>query len=384
MNEASDFNSGTQEIISASELEKLISSNRPLNVKLGVDPTSSDLHLGHAVVLRKLRQFQEAGHQAYLVIGDFTAGIGDPAGVNKTRPVLTEAEIRAHMQTYLDQASKVLDLEKTHIVYNSEWLKTMNLGQFIGYAMQISVNSLVEREDFAKRLGDNQSVGLHEFVYPIVQAIDSVYLKADIEIGGWDQRLNLLMGRELQKKLGQAPQVVVLMKPLIGLDGEKKMSKSQNNYIGLNESPAQMFGKLMRIPDELIDDYGSIFDVDMKVAPRLPRDRKAFVAREIVAIFAGPDEAQQAMEAFDATFKNRSVSADLVLPVHFQDRDITLIQAVVQATGSSSSEARRIIEQNGVKLGGTVIAEPTHKIHLGSGAVQLQVGKHRFFELQYR
>lgn len=383
MDEINQFGAGAQEVISPAELKKLVESNRPLNVKLGVDPTSPDLHLGHAVVLRKLRQFQDAGHHAYLVIGDFTASIGDPAGVNTTRPVLTEAEIRHNMQTYLDQAGKVIDMEKVHVVYNSEWLKTMNLGQFIGYAMQISVNNLIEREDFGKRLKENQSVGLHEFIYPIVQSIDSVFLKADIELGGWDQRLNLLMARELQKKLGQAPQVVIMMKLLIGTDGEKKMSKSKNNYIGLSESPNQMFGKLMRIPDSLIDDYGAIHDIDMKVAPHQPRDRKAFVAREIVALFNGPDEAQKAMEAFDQTFKNRSVSADLVLSVKFEDRDITLIQAVVKATGSSSSEARRVIEQRGVKLGGEVNDQPTHKIHLSGKKIQLQVGKHRFFELEY-
>lgn len=384
MDDLSQFSVGAQEVISPTELKKLTDSNRPLNVKLGVDPTSPDLHLGHAIVLRKLRQFQDAGHQAYLVIGDFTASIGDPAGVNKTRPVLTEAEIRHNMQTYLDQAGKVIDMEKTHIVYNSEWLKTMSLGQFIGYAMQISVNNLIEREDFSNRLKENQSVGLHELIYPLVQSIDSVYLKADVEIGGWDQRLNLLMGRELQKKLGQQPQVLILMKALIGTDGELKMSKSKNNYIGIVETPSQMFGKLMRISDSMIDDYGVAHDVDMKVAPHQPRDRKAFVAREIVALFNGPDEAQKAMESFDQTFKDRSVSAELVLPIKFEDRDITLIQAVVRSTGSSSSEARRVIEQRGVKINGEVNDLPLTKIHLGAKKILLQVGKHRFFELEYK
>ncbi len=379
-----DILKGTQEVLTKEDLQKMLASGKPLNVKLGVDPTSADLHLGHAVVLRKLKQFQEAGHQVYLVIGDFTASIGDPAGVNKTRPVLTESEIRHHMQTYVDQAEKILDMEKTHIVYNSEWLKTMNFSQFLQYAMQISVNQLVEREDFGNRLKENQSVGLHEFIYPVVQGIDSVFLKADIEIGGFDQLLNMLTGRDLQRKLGMQPQVVVSMKALIGTDGEVKMSKSKGNYIGITENANQMFGKLMRIPDKLIDEYADSHEIDMRAAPKDPRNRKAYMARAMVEIYNGTGDADKAMEGFDQTFKNKTVSEDLIIKVGFDDRDLTLIQAVTQSDSVSSSEARRLIEQNAIKVDEKVMENPLEKIHLGHKGVRLQVGKHRFFELHFK
>ncbi|HSX42166.1 MAG TPA: tyrosine--tRNA ligase [Candidatus Saccharimonadales bacterium] len=379
---------GIQEIITEGELNLLLASERPLNIKLGVDPTSPDLHLGHAVVLRKLKQFQELGHQCYLVIGDFTASIGDPSGRQNARPVLSEAEIRANMETYLKQAELVLDVQNTHIIYNSEWLQPLTLGSFIGTAMQVSLNTLIEREDFANRLKNKESVGFHELFYPIVQGIDSVHLEIDVEIGGWDQRLNMLMGRELQKKLGKQPQAVICMKPLLGLDGVKKMSKSFGNYVGLSEPADQMFGKLMRIPDSIIKDYAVLAavmdDAQVKKLEPHPREAKAEVAAQIVALYHGQEVADQAESIFNKTFRDKQLDPSLVKKVDSPDSEITVIQAVVIATHESSSEARRLIEQGAVRLGKKVANNPTTKINLTTGPAALQIGKHRFYELHYK
>lgn len=382
MTELQKLITNTKEVITQAELERLLASGVPLNIKLGVDPTSPDLHLGHAVVLRQLRKFQDLGHQTFLVIGDFTTSIGDPSGVNKTRPVLSEDDIRTNMRTYTEQAGKILDLNRTHIVYNSEWLKTMNLDQFIGYAMQVSISGLIEREDFANRLANHQSVGLHEFIYPVVMAIDSVHLKADVEIGGWDQRLNLLMGRELQKKLGQKEQVVITMNELIGTDGQLKMSSSKGNYIGLTEPAGQMFGKLMSIPDKLIDNYADSHDIDLAAAGDHPRARKALMAKEIVTAYHDPEAAAAAERNFDATFRDKEIDESLVGKVVFSSATIPIIQAVTQSASVSSSEAKRLFEQKGVKLNNNLVTDPQMIISLNEGRQLLQVGKHRFFELQ--
>lgn len=379
---------GVQEVITESELTLLLGSERPLNVKLGVDPTSPDLHLGHAVVLRKLKQFQELGHQTFLVIGDFTASIGDPSGGSKTRPVLSEAEIQANMETYLKQAELVLDVQNTQIVYNSEWLQSMTLGAFIGFAAQVSLNTLIEREDFATRLKAKQSLGFHELFYPVVQGIDSVHLEIDVEIGGWDQRLNMLMGRELQKKLGKQPQAVICMKPLLGLDGARKMSKSLGNYIGLNEPADQMFGKLMRVPDRLIPDFAqlaALMDAEAikKLSPH-PREAKAAVAQKIVALYHGDEAASQAEMIFTKTFRDKDLDPALVKALSVAEPEITLTQAVIIATGQSGSEARRLIEQNAVRLRGNLATNPAEKVNIVNESAALQVGKHRFFELQYK
>ena len=380
---------GVAEIISEKELQRLFKQRRPLVVKLGVDPTSKDLHLGHAVVLRMLRQFQDLGHKAYLVIGDFTASIGDPAGVNKTRPVLTDEQIRENMHTYLEQAKLVLDMEKTEVVYNSSWHKSMSLHQFVGYATQISVNQLIEREDFANRLTNQQPLALHELLYPVVQALDSVELKADIEIGGWDQRLNLLTARELQKKLGQQPEVLLMMKALLGTDGVKKMSKSENNYIGLSESADQMFGKIMSLADDLIPNFAEVAagcdGIEIKRLLTLhPKQAKIELGKKIVGIYHGNEAAASAAERFEDTFTNRRVSSHLVENVTFDDWEIPLIQAVTKAALTSTSEARRLIEQGGVKLNGKTVTEQFQKINLRKSSAQLQVGKFRFFALRWK
>jgi tyrosyl-tRNA synthetase len=375
---------GTDEIIGEAELKKALASGKTLKIKLGLDPTTADIHLGHAVVIQKLRQFQDLGHQVIFLIGDFTASVGDPSGNNKTRPILSEIEIAKNLETYIKQASKILDTDKAQVLRNSEWLKPMTLGQFVQYTMLVTVNNLVEREDFSKRLKGNQSVSLHEFIYPLLQGIDSVFLKADVEIGGTDQRLNMLMGRELQKKLGQKPQAVITMPLLIGTDGEMKMSKSKGNYIGVDESPNQMFGKLMRIPDSLTNQYGESQGVDMTPAPDSPRDRKAYMAEKIVELFHGAEAAERALDDFDKTFRQKIIAEDLVEQVDIAERDLPLIQIVAQVTGSSGSDARRLIEQNGIKVNGETISDPTHKIHIGNTTTRLQVGKRRFFELHFK
>ncbi|MEX1052179.1 MAG: tyrosine--tRNA ligase [Patescibacteria group bacterium] len=380
---------GVAEIVGEKELRKLLSQKRPLVVKLGVDPTSSDLHLGHAVVLRMLRQFQDLGHTAYLIIGDFTASIGDPAGVNKTRPVLTDDQIRDHTRTYLEQAKLVLDMEKTEVVFNSKWHSAMTLSKFIGYAMQVSVNQLIEREDFANRLANQQPLALHELLYPVVQALDSVELKADVEIGGWDQRLNLLTARELQKKVGQKPEVLVMMKGLLGTDGVKKMSKSQNNYIGLTDSVDQMFGKIMSLSDELIPNFAELAascdDIEVKRLAMLhPKQAKIELGKRIVGLYHGQAAAEAAAERFEDTFTNRRISSQLVEDVSFDDGEIPVIQAVTKAALTSTSEARRLIEQGGIKVNGVTVNDQLYRVDLRKGSVQLQVGKFRFFALRWK
>lgn len=379
------FTYGIQEVIDSDSLQHRLSADQPLVIKLGVDPTSADLHLGHAVVLRKLRQFQDLGHQAVLVIGDFTAKIGDPSGKTVTRPVPSAAEIKTNMKSYTDQASIILDISKTKIVYNSTWHAHMNLDQFMTYAMQIGLTTLLDREDFSARLKNNQSIGLHELLYPLTQAIDSVELKAEVEIGGWDQRLNLLLGRELQKKLGQTPQEIVILKPLIGLDGKRKMSKSYDNFIGLAESPDQMFGKLMSIPDELIDQYAELAallnDKQIEALPKHPRERKAAVATSVVTLYHGAEQAKNASERFTKVFSDKQDTQELTDEVQVPGSAITLLEAVKQATGVSSSEAQRLITQRGVKLNREVSDDPNRLIDVSQATYQLQVGKHRFYEL---
>lgn len=378
------------ELINESILTRRLNGGKKLIVKLGVDPTSKDLHLGHAVVLRKLRQFQELGHQAVLVIGDFTARIGDPAGVNKTRPVLSEDEIKDNMKTYLAQAGMILEIKKARVVYNSSWLAKMSLSDLLGYAQQISLNTLIEREDFATRLKAAQSVGLHELLYPLTQAIDSAQLKADVELGGWDQRLNLLLGRELQKKLGQTPQELVLLKPLLGLDGAKKMSSSLGNFIGLTDTSDEMFGKVMSIPDSLIVHYGELAalmgtEAEVKTVLKglLPRDQKALVASKIVELYHGLPAAKKAVQNFNQTFRDKKVADHLASELLFSQKSISLIHAVAEAAECSNTQANRLIEQSAVTLDGEKMTNPNVDIDLAEEHL-LKIGKHTFRKLARR
>jgi tyrosyl-tRNA synthetase len=293
------------------------------------------------------------------------------------------------MKDYLVQAGRIIDLKKTKVVYNSEWLSVLTLRQLIEYAMQVSANQLIEREDFANRFNGAQPVSFHELLYPIVQAIDSVHLKADVEIGGWDQRLNFLTAREMQKKLGHQPEQLVLMKPLIGLDGEKKMSKSVGNYIALSDSADQMFGKIMSIPDAQTENYAELAawmekELRDKLSAMHPRDAKAAVAEAVVVRYYGADVAKQVAAGFTATFKEKKIDQSLINEVHFDTPHVSIVEAVGAATGESGSQARRLIEQGGVRLKEQVVSDPKMVVNLQHEAILMQVGKHRFFTLSYK
>ncbi|MCR4277843.1 MAG: tyrosine--tRNA ligase [Candidatus Berkelbacteria bacterium] len=378
------------EIIEPASLSRRLKGTKKLVVKLGIDPTSRELHLGHAVVLRKLRQFQDLGHQAVLVIGDFTGLIGDPSGVNITRPALSKEQIRDNMVTYMEQAGRIIDLKKVEIVYNSKWLSKISLPEFIDIASKVSLNGLVEREDFAKRLGAGKPVALHELIYAVAMAIDSVELKADIELGGWDQRLNLLLGRELQKKSGQIPQDLVIMRPLIGLDGVRKMSSSLGNYIGLTDSGDQMFGKVMSIPDSLIVHYGelaALMGTESEVKASLknihPREQKVLVASRIVELYHGAPAAKKALKNFNQTFRDKKVADHMASELLFSQKSISLLHAVAQATECSNTQAGRLISQGAIKLNGVKMTDPKLEITL-TGELILHIGKHAFRKLGRR
>ncbi|GBD06278.1 Tyrosine--tRNA ligase [bacterium HR21] len=383
---------GAAEILPEEELrqklERSLRDGRPLVVKLGCDPSKPDLHLGHAVVLHKLRQFQELGHQAVLIIGDFTATIGDPSGRSKTRPQLTLEETRQNAQTYVDQAMKVLLPERLTIRFNSEWLEGLRFRELIRVAAQCTVAQMLEREDFARRYERGDPISLHEFLYPLAQALDSVAICADIELGGTDQRFNLLMGRHIQRFYGQEPQCLVLMPLLEGTDGAEKMSKSLGNYIALTDPPQEMFGKLMSIPDSLIVRYYRLaafaseedarrMDEQLRIGQLHPRDAKAFVAQRIVAFYYGEEAARRAAEEFDRIFKYHELPSEVpevVLPAS----ELPIVDVLVQAgLVPSRSEARRQIQQGAVRLDGERVTDWALRVDLSRARI-LAVGKRRF------
>ncbi len=379
------------DIIVRAELEKELKGKKKLRLKFGVDPSSSDLHLGHAVALRKLRAFQDLGHTVILLIGDMTARIGDPSGKNKTRPVLTEKVISANAQTYLDQAGKILDIGKAEIRRNSEWLDKWSFGDLLGIAGQFTVAQLIEREDFRARLKAGNELGLHELLYPVMQAYDSVILEADVEFGGTDQRFNLLAGRDLQKKLNQRSQQILMTKLLVGLDGQQKMSKSLGNYVGLTDAPADMFGKIMSLPDELIAPYYELCtDVPLAQIKELvktlgaganPRDAKASLAREIVALYHGTAKAEAAEAAFNQQFRDRGVP-ETVPTVQLQSKPVQMTQLLVEVgLAKSKSEARRLIEQKGVRFNDDLQTEDSD-IHPKDGDL-IKVGR-RYIRLKIK
>jgi tyrosyl-tRNA synthetase len=383
---------GIDQIIVREELEEVLKSGRKLRLKFGVDPTRPDIHLGHAVVLRKLRQFQDMGHTVIFLIGDYTTKIGDPSGKNTTRPVLTDSEIAANIKTYLDQVGHILNLKKAEVRYNSEWLKGLNFADVIELASQTSVAQLIEREDFANRLTSGQELALHELLYPLIQAYDSVMLKADVEFGGTDQLFNLMAGRSLQRKLGQKPQAVIIAELLVGLDGTKKMSKSHDNYVGISDAPLDMYGKIMSLPDGLIAPYYKLCtDVPLEAIDGLvmtigeganPRDSKASLAREIVAIYHGEGEAVEAEQAWNKQFREGGKPEEIeeYLVPH---KNLSLVELLVEAgLATSKTEARRLLEQNGVRLDDEtqgLESVPTLK----NGQI-LQVGKRRYLKLRVK
>ena len=381
------------EVVVEESLRKKLASGRKLRVKLGVDPTAPDLHLGHAVALKKLREFQELGHQVVLIIGDYTTRVGDPTGKSKTRPMLSEADIEANAKTYLDQAGKVIDLTKIEVRRNGEWFAKLNFNDVIQLAAKFTVARMIERDDFAKRLKEGSDIHLHELLYPMMQAYDSIMVEADVEIGGTDQKFNILAGRDLQRKLGKPEQDAMFLGPiLVGTDGVHKMSKSLGNYIGVSEAPEQMFGKTMSIPDAALWDYFNLAtDVPLGEIAAIkaacangkmnPRDAKVRLAKEIITFYHSAKDADAAEEAFVKTFKNKEVPDD-VPEVVIVGGERPLVEVLVEAKlAASKSEARRLVEQGGVKVDGTVVEGIDSMITIGSKKLLIQKGKRHFIKV---
>ena len=391
--------SGAAEILPLDDLTKKLEQGRSLTIKLGVDPTAPDLHLGHAVPLRKMRQFQDLGHKVVLLIGDFTARIGDPSGRSVTRPPLTEDEVKANARTYTDQAFKVLDESKTELRYNSEWLAPLSFADLLRLTAKFTVARMLERDDFEGRYKGEQSIGLHEFLYPVMVAYDSVVLEADVEMGGTDQKFNLLAGRELMNGMGMEPQVCVTVPILEGTDGVQKMSKSYGNYVGLTDEANDMFGKVMSIPDELMIKYfrlATAMDVDEidEVEKGLgggslhPAATKRRLAREIVTLYHSAEAAMAAEAEFDRVFKERDLPSEIPEFTWDDgkagDEPVFLPKLMVDAgLVASSGEARRLIQQGGVKIDGEPI--PRDALELAAGGLDgkvLRAGKRKFVRPQ--
>ena len=375
---------GADELIVEEELAKKLASGRKLRVKLGLDPTAPDLHLGHTVVINKLRDFQQLGHQVQFLIGDFTGMIGDPSGKNQTRPPLTREEIERNAKTYQDQVFKILDPEQTQILYNSEWSDKLGAEGMIRLASRYTVARLLERDDFAKRMKASQPISLHELLYPLMQGYDSVAMKADVELGGTDQKFNLLVGRELQKQYGQEQQCILTMPLLEGLDGKEKMSKSLGNYVGIAEPPPEIFGKLMSISDELMWRYIELLSLESSATIRQwksehPRDVKARFASEIVARFHGAAAAERAQADFESRFREGEMPAEMPeVTVKAPPGGIPVAQLLKQAgLTPSTTEAQRMIEQGGVKLDGERVSDKSLKLPAGRTVIA-QVGKRKF------
>src|SRR3954453_64013 len=373
-NEALDFlKQGSAQIISEDDLRAKLRLNRPLRVKLGVDPTSSDLHLGHTLVLRKLRQFQDLGHEAVLIIGDFTAMIGDPSGRSVTRPQLTHEEVMQHAITYREQAFKILDPERTRTVRNGDWFGSMHFDKVIQLNSHVTLQQMLQREDFSERMKNAQPIGVHELQYPIMQGWDSVMVQADVELGGTDQLFNILIGRDLQKDEGQLQQVVFLLPILEGLDGEKKMSKSLGNYVGLTDPPIDMFGKLMSISDELMARYYPVLLGRELPQERHPLDAKKRLAFEIVQTYHSTAAAQDTLDNWNARFSEKRL-ADADLPT-VNARAADAVSLVVAAYAEafnivkSRTEARRLIEQGSVQLDAEMISDPKVQVTATAGQV---------------
>jgi tyrosyl-tRNA synthetase len=382
-----DLTRNAVDVLPAGRLEEQLDGGRPLRVKLGIDPTTPDIHLGHTVVLEKLREFQQAGHQVVLIVGDFTARVGDPSGRSAQRPLPSPEEIEANAATYQEQAFKVLDRERTEVRFNSEWLR-MAPEELLGLLAQTTVARLIERDDFQKRLAAGAPIAALELLYPLLQGYDSVAIEADVELGGTDQKFNLLFGRDIQVAYGQAPQSIMTMPILVGTDGTQKMSKSLGNYVGVAEAPEEMFGKVMRVPDEAMPDYYRLALGSEPVAGVPPNEAKRALARGIVARFHDEDAAAAAEEHFDRLFVERRApdeveDLDLEPFVAADGGKVHLPQLMAGAFEISSSEARRLIRQGGAKLDGEPI--PPDMLDLDPAELDgrvLQAGKRRFRRLR--
>jgi len=388
---------GVSEIIPEEDLLKKLEAslrkNKPLNVKLGCDPSRPDLHIGHSVVLRKLSQFQSLGHQAILIIGDFTGMIGDPSGRNITRPPLSLEQTRENAKSYFEQASKILDKEKTKIVYNSGWLSKMNFEDVIKLASKYTVARMLERDDFTKRMKAAEPISLHELLYPLAQAMDSVAIESDIELGGTDQKFNLLVGRDIQREHGMEPQVIITMPLLPGTDGVEKMSKSYNNFIGISESPKEIYGKTLSIPDNLIYNYFELAtDVSNEKLKEIsdkingqkvnPRDLKRELARTLVATYYNEEAAVEAEAEFDKIFVKKEIPDEIpVFKFSNIGSEIGILDLIVKVNfAPSKNEARRLVSQGGVYIDGRRVDDTTESIKLDNEKI-LKVGKRKFIKL---
>lgn len=378
---------GTEQVFHKEDLAERLEGGQPLRVKVGFDPTTPDLHLGHTVLMHKMRQFQDLGHQVIFLVGDFTGRIGDPSGRNATRPILTAQELQDNQKTYLEQAFKVLDREKTEVRFNSEWMDQMTPDDLVRLASEQTVARMLERDDFSKRYGENQPISIHEFLYPLIQGYDSVMLEADVELGGTDQTFNLLVGRELQKRRGQPPQIVMTLPLLEGTDGVRKMSKTYDNAIGIQEEPEQMFGKLMSLSDPMMWRYFDLLslrpdseleDLRQRVEDGAnPRDAKLELARELVARFHDETAAERAQEDFTARFRDHQ------LPEEMEEIELTAEEALplpnaLQQAGlcPSTSDARRMMEVGAVRMDGEKISDLKCELPFDNSVV-LQVGRRR-------
>lgn len=378
---------GSTSVITEEELLKKLKKGKPLRIKAGFDPTAPDLHLGHTVLIQKLKQFQDLGHHILLLIGDFTGMIGDPTGKSETRKQLTREEVAANAKTYTAQVFKILDENKTEIVFNSAWMEKLTTADLISLMSRYTVARMLERDDFQKRYQEGRPIAIHEFLYPLIQGYDSVVLKADVELGGTDQLFNLLVGRDLQREMGQEPQVVLTMPLLVGLDGALKMSKSYGNYIGIQEPPGQIFGKVMSASDELMFQYYELLSdvsnerlAEIKAGKVHPKEAKEALAFELTKRFWGEEEAQKAKDEFSAVFARKELPQDIEdVLIKAEGAQEWLPKIIVAAGGAkSTSEAMRLIEQGGVKINGEKFQDSKAKIPVNKGFL-LQVGK-RFFK----
>ena len=382
------------DVVSKEDLIARLRLERPLRVKLGIDPSGPMLHLGHAVVLRKLRQFQDLGHEAILIVGDFTAEIGDPTGLSAARKPRTRDEIRADMQSYAEQAALILDIELTKVVYNGDWLSPLTFADVINLSSKITVARMLERDDFTKRFQSGSPIGLHEFLYPLTVAYDSVMVKADVELGGTEQLFNLLMGRRLQEESGQPAQICMTLPILEGTDGVQRMGKSLNNYIALGDEPSQMFGKVMSIPDALIVRYYRLAtDLPAAETDRIERelangalslrDAKFKLAREIVRLYHGEAAAQKAQEHFEKTVVRKELPDDMPTFKLTKDGEPPTVAKLLLSVGwaSSNREAQRLVEQGAIKIDGTRVDDVRHAEKSWDGKV-LQKGNHQFVRLR--
>ena len=364
------------------KLAESFKQKKPLKIKVGFDPTARDIHLGHTVLLRKLRKIQNLGHIVYFIIGDFTAQIGDPSGRNELRPPLSREEIEDNAKTYTEQAFKILDREKTKIIFNSQWYKDMRASDFILLLSHYTVARMSERDDFSRRIKERKPLTLQEFVYPIIQGYDSVKMEADIEFGGTDQKFNLIVGRHLQESFSQTPQVVITLPLLIGLDGKNKMSKSLGNYVGITENPRSMFGKIMSISDELMMEYFKMLtDADIEEVKSMhPKEAKLYLAQTITAHYHSLSAAQEEREFFENTFSKKKIPSDI--PVYASSEDSVDLVNVLYETGiaASRNDARRLLKQGGISTGSSPITE--QKFLLKEDETILRIGKRRFLKIK--